>query len=312
MEARCFSGFERDTYKQLISLLRNATRNRAVIEISFIGKSILEIVTPKNEADRLVICLEAIGYTHLSKFEPTKNAISTLKVMSAEERKRKKLDLALSRYESADQNCHSWATKWYKQQENYIRDLILCESFESAMVIDSNAEEEPSAPTPNGTRSQLVGQNCIDKSPACQKDTIYQNATTVDGSNTFAVHSHGQKTMQSPWIQLLGITTWSLKNRCPLPIAPLIKITWMSRFFNIHLDKSLTMSLLRQTATRATLPLPRALTHEIVVQIHSGLIGIMMAHRHTTMSFAAAKLMVVNEARRKEPTTLLHRRSYQR
>ena len=61
MEARCFSGFKRGSYKQLISLLRNATRNRAVIAISFIGKSILEIVTPKNEAERLVIGLEAIG-----------------------------------------------------------------------------------------------------------------------------------------------------------------------------------------------------------------------------------------------------------
>ena len=30
--------------------------------ISFIGKSILEIVTPKNEADRLVIGLGAIVY----------------------------------------------------------------------------------------------------------------------------------------------------------------------------------------------------------------------------------------------------------
>ena len=55
-----------------ISLLRNATKNRAVIAISFIGKSILEIVTPKNKADRLVIALEAIGYRHLSRFEPTK------------------------------------------------------------------------------------------------------------------------------------------------------------------------------------------------------------------------------------------------
>ena len=85
MEARYFSEFKRGPYKQLISLLRNATRNRAVIAISFIGKSILEIVTPKNEADRLVIGLEAIGHRHLSKFEPTKNAISTLKVMSAEQ-----------------------------------------------------------------------------------------------------------------------------------------------------------------------------------------------------------------------------------
>ena len=107
MEARYFSGFKRGPHKQLISLLRNATRNRAVIAIAFFGKSILEIVTPKNEADRLVIGLEAIGYRHLSKFEPTKNAISSLKVMSAEERKRKNLELALSRYERAAQNCHS-------------------------------------------------------------------------------------------------------------------------------------------------------------------------------------------------------------
>ena len=99
MEARYFSGFKRGPYKQLISLLRNATRNKAVIAISFIGKSILEIVTPKNEADCLLIGLEAIGYRHLSNFEPTKNAKSTFKVMSAEERKRKNLELALSRYE---------------------------------------------------------------------------------------------------------------------------------------------------------------------------------------------------------------------
>ena len=190
MEARYFSGFKRGPYKLLISLLRNETRNRAVIAVSFIGKSILDIVTPKNEADRLFIGLEAIGYRHLSKFGPTKKAISTLKVMSAEERKRKNLELALSRYERAAQNCHShWAAKWYKQQEKRIRDLILCESFESAMVIDSNAGEESSAPTPNANRSQLVGQNGIDKSPARQKDTIHHNATTVDASNTFAVLS---------------------------------------------------------------------------------------------------------------------------
>ena len=110
--------------------------------------------------------------------------------MSAEERKRKNVELALSRYERAAQNCHShWAAKWYKQQEKRIRDLILCESFESAMVIDFNAEEESSAPTRDATRSQLVGQKGIDKSPARQKDTVHQNATTVDASNTFSVLS---------------------------------------------------------------------------------------------------------------------------
>ena len=190
MDARYFSGFKRGPYKQLISLLRNPTRNRAVIAISFIGKSILEIVTLKNEADRLVIGIEAIGYRHLSKFEPRKNAISTLKVVSAEERKRKTLELALSRYERAAQNCHSHlAAKWYKQEEKRICGLILRESFESAMDIDSNAEEESSAPTRNATRSQLVGKNGIDISPDHQKDTIHQNATTVDASNTFAVLS---------------------------------------------------------------------------------------------------------------------------
>ena len=126
MAARYFSGFKRGPYKQLIALLRNAMRNRAVIEISFIGKSILEIVTPKNEADRLVIGLEAIGYRHLSKLDPTKNAIFTSKFMSAEERKKKNLGLALSRYERAAKNCHShWAAKWYKQQEKRISDLTL-------------------------------------------------------------------------------------------------------------------------------------------------------------------------------------------
>ena len=135
MEARYFSGFKRGPYKQLLSLLRNATRNRAVIAISFIGKSILEKVTPMNEADRLVIGLEVIGYRHLSKFDPKKNAISTLKVMSAEERKWKTLELALSRYEKAALNCRSqWAAKWFKQQENRIRDLALCESLERAMI----------------------------------------------------------------------------------------------------------------------------------------------------------------------------------
>ena len=80
----------------------------------------VEIKSKKNtEADRLVIGLEAIGYRTLSKFEPSKNAISTLKVMSAEERKRKNLELALSRYERAAQKCHShWAAKWYKQQRS--------------------------------------------------------------------------------------------------------------------------------------------------------------------------------------------------
>ena len=38
-----------------------------------------------------------------------------------------------------------------------------------------------------------------------------------------------------------------------------------------------------------------------------GSIGIMMAHRHTTMNFA-----VLSEASRKEPATFLQRRSYQR
>ena len=170
MAARYFSGFKRGPYKQLIALLRNAMRNRAVIEISFIGKSILEIVTPKNEADRLVIGLEAIGYRHLSKIDPTKNAISTSKVMSAEERKRKNLELALSRYERAAKNCHPhWATKWYKQQEKRIRDLTLCVSFEHAMVIASNAADDSRAPTRNANRIRL--------------------APTVEASNSFAVLS---------------------------------------------------------------------------------------------------------------------------
>ena len=190
MEARYFSGFKRGPYKQLISLLRNATRNRAVIAISFIGKSILEIVTPKNEADRLVIGLQAIGYRHLSKFEPTKNAISTLKFMSAEERKKKNLELALSRSERAAQNFHPhWAPKWYKQQKKRIRDLILCESFESAMVIDSNTGEESSAHTPNANRSQQAGLKGIGQSPVPQKDIIHQNAITVEVSISFAVLS---------------------------------------------------------------------------------------------------------------------------
>ena len=110
--------------------------------------------------------------------------------MSAEERKRKNLELALSRYKRAAHNCHPHrAAKWYKQQEKRIRDLILCESFENAMVVDSNAEDKSSAPTPNANRSQLVGQNGIDKSPVRQKDTIHRNATPVDASNTFAVLS---------------------------------------------------------------------------------------------------------------------------
>ena len=71
MEARYFSGFKSGPYKQLIALFRNATKNRAFVSISFIGKSILEIVTPNNEADGLVIGLEAICYRHLSKFDPT-------------------------------------------------------------------------------------------------------------------------------------------------------------------------------------------------------------------------------------------------
>ena len=190
MEARYFSGFKRGPYKQLVSLLRNATTNRAVIAISFIGKSILEIVTPENEADRLVIGLEAIGYRHLTKFELTKDAIPTLKVMSDEERKRKNLELALSRYERAAQNCHShWAAKWYKKQEKRICDLILCESFGSAMVIDSNAGEESGATTLNANRSQQAGLNGIGQSPVPQKDTIHQNAMTVEVSSSFAVLS---------------------------------------------------------------------------------------------------------------------------
>ena len=160
MEARYFSGFKRGPYKQLISLLRNATRNRAVIAISFIGRSILEIVTPKNEADRLVIGLQAIGYRHLSKFDDTENAISTSKVMSAEERKRKNLELALSRYERAAKNCHSHcATKWYNQQEKRIRDLTL----------DSNVVDEPRVPRPNANMAHP--------------------ASIVEASNSFAVLS---------------------------------------------------------------------------------------------------------------------------
>ena len=312
MEARYFSEFKRGPYKQLISLLRNATRNRAVIAISIIGKSILEIVTPKNEADRLVIGLDAIGYGHLSKFEPTKNAISTLKVMSAEERKRENLELSLSRYERSAHNCHSHrAAKWYKQQEKRIRHLILCESFESAMVINSNAEEESSAPTPNATRSQLVGQKTELINLLLAKRIQSIKMPPLWTPRIPLQYSYRQKTMQrqwmqSQWIQLPGITTWRLKKRCPSPIAPLIKITWMSRFFNIHLDKSLTMSLLRQATTRATRPLLLARKQKKGTKIHSGLIGIMMAHRHTTMSFAT-----LNEARRKNPKTLLHRRSYQ-
>ena len=74
------------------------------------------------------------------------------------------------------------------------------------MVIDSNAREESSAPTPNANMSQPVGRNGIVKSPVCQKDTMHQNATTAEASNTFE-YSQLQKQMQIPWIPLLGITT---------------------------------------------------------------------------------------------------------
>ena len=66
---------------------------------------------------------------------------------------------------------------------------MLCESFENAMVIDSNAGEESSAPTPNANRSQPARLNGIGQSSARQKDTIHQNATTVEVSNSFAVLS---------------------------------------------------------------------------------------------------------------------------
>ena len=90
--------------------------------------------------------------------------------MSAEERKRKNLELALSRYERAAKNCHShWATKWYKQQEKRIRDLTLCVSFEHAMVIDSSAADESRVPTPNANR--------------------VHPAPTVEASNSFAILS---------------------------------------------------------------------------------------------------------------------------
>ena len=113
--------------------------------------------------------------------------------MSAEERKRKNLELALSRYKRAAQNCHShWAAKWYKQQEKRIRDLILCESFESALVIDSNAGEESSAPTPNANRSQPVGLNEISKSSFRQKNTIHHIDISVEVANSFPVHSQAE------------------------------------------------------------------------------------------------------------------------
>ena len=195
MEARYFSGFKRGPYKQLISILRNATRNRAVIAISFIGKSILEIVTPKNEADRLIRGLDAIGYRHLSKFDPTKNAISTSKVMSAEERKRKNLELALSRFERSGKNCHShWATKWYKRQKKRIRDLTLFVSFEQAMVIDTNAVDEPRVPMPNANRVHPAPTLEVSNSFAVlsPEDNDGEPLPTIMGSNHMEVEEPPQ------------------------------------------------------------------------------------------------------------------------
>ena len=57
------------------------------------------------------------------------------------------------------------------------------------MVIDSNAGEESSAPIRNAIWSQPARLNGIGQSPACQKDTIHQDATTVEASNSFAVLS---------------------------------------------------------------------------------------------------------------------------
>ena len=55
--------------------------------------------------------------------------------------------------------------------------------------VDSNAGEESSATTPNENRSQPARLNGIGQSPVPQKDTIHQNAITVEVLNCFAVLS---------------------------------------------------------------------------------------------------------------------------
>ena len=195
MEAIYFSGFKRGPYKQLISILRNATRNRALIAISFIDKSILEIVTPKNEADRLVIGLEAIGYRHLSKFEPRKKRLYPLSRLCLQKKEKGKI-LSLPLVVMKEQPRIVIHTGQPNGTSNK-RSASAISYFANRLKVQWLLTQTLKTPTRNATRSQLVGQNGIDKSPARQKDTIHQNATTVDASNTFSVLSRAENDAES-------------------------------------------------------------------------------------------------------------------
>ena len=84
------------------------------------------------------------------------------------------------------------------------------------MVINSNAGGETGAPTSNANRSQPVVLDGIGKSPVCQKDTIHQNAPSVEVSNIFAVLSPAENDAEP-----LDTAVWNnhMEVEEPLPVT---------------------------------------------------------------------------------------------
>ncbi|KAI0559134.1 hypothetical protein FGB62_167g08 [Gracilaria domingensis] len=110
MEAQYFGGIPRGPYRPLMTHPRSGLPSRSVIALSFIGRSILEIFTASDVSHKLVAGMRAAGYTHMPNFSATLNAISSRKMMSKAERKKKNLEQALCRFRTAaNLTTSSWA-----------------------------------------------------------------------------------------------------------------------------------------------------------------------------------------------------------
>ncbi|KAI0557446.1 hypothetical protein FGB62_302g01 [Gracilaria domingensis] len=117
MEAQYFRGMSHGPYGPLMTNLRSCLPSRCVIGLSFIGRPILEIVTASDVSHKLVAGMRAAGYTHMSNFSSTSNAISSRKILSKAERKKKYLEQALYRFYTAANRTTSCSAKhWYEAQ----------------------------------------------------------------------------------------------------------------------------------------------------------------------------------------------------
>ncbi|KAI0560570.1 hypothetical protein FGB62_108g01 [Gracilaria domingensis] len=125
MEAQYFRGIPRGPYRPLMTYLRIGLRSRCIIGLSFIGRSILEIVSASDVSHKLVAGMRAAGYTHMAIFSATSNAMSSRRMMSKAERKKKNLEQALYRFRTAaNRTTSSWAKHWYEAQVKMAEQML--------------------------------------------------------------------------------------------------------------------------------------------------------------------------------------------